>query len=460
MDRGNEILCRNNPAVRASNVPMRRGMTACTGLACTGSILLGTLVGMTQPEVPSPYQPDPQPTQQPQPVTSDPTIHDAIGLEIMVYLVGAEQPIKGVLVSTTKDMFSLQIGTLIQEYEISKIDRFDIIPSVDERYRTMRALIANDDIEQLIALWNWVLREGREDLAIPDLRAAAQLAPNDERVADMLRGAEARAKLRESAGKGKHHETPTPSGNLQQTEKPAFPVLSDDQINLIKVYEIDLAANPRIEIEKEVIDRMLSQYENEPGMPTTEEGRDLIRRQPAKQQLDLMFRLKARELYPFVEVRDHPPQILQFRDRVHRTWLVNSCASSSCHGGNAGGRFRLKNDEPNLEATYYSNLVILDRFRLSDGKPLINYEKPAESPLLQLGLDRSKSLRPHPQVPGEAGVGDAWRPLFRNLDDRRLQQAVQWIEGMYKPRPDYGIDYTPPTPSEPPALPGTNPGIR
>lgn len=437
---------------RASNYFMRCSRVGISIIAI--SVAFGSTPGFSQPE--------PQPVPHAPVGAREPTIHDSIGSDVFVYLVGAEQPIRGRLVGTTETLFILEIGAITQSYDLERIDRFETIPDIETRYRTMRSIIVNNDIEQILALCSWVLREGREDLAIPDLRAAAELKPDDSRIADMLRGAEARARLRESAGSGKPNQTAPadPAHNHQQIERPAFAVLTADQINLIKVFEIDFASNPRIEIDRDVIDRLLTTYETEPGMPTTEEGKELIRRQPAKQQLDLMFRLKARELYPFVKVRDHPPQILAFRDRVHRTWLVNSCASSACHGGEAGGRFRLKNTEPNVEATYYTNLLIIDRFKMSDGRPLINYAKPEESPILHLAMDRAKSLSAHPQVPGIAGEGDAWRPFFRNTDDRRYQQALQWIQGMYMPRPDYGIDYTPPTPSEPSPMPGDNAGGR
>ena len=63
-----------------------------------------------------------------------------------------------------------------------------------------------------------------------------------------------------------------------------------------------------------------------------------------------------------------------------------------------------------------------------------------------MALSRSASLTPHPDVgrgPGSRG----WRPVFRSTEDRRFQQAVDWIRSMYRPRPDYPIDYQPPLPA-------------
>ena len=36
-------------------------------------------------------------------------------------------------------------------------------------------------------------------------------------------------------------------------------------------------------------------------------------------------------------------------------------------------------------------------------------------------------------------------PVFHSTNDRRYQDAVEWIKSMYMPRPDYPVQYTPPT---------------
>ena len=86
-------------------------------------------------------------------------------------------------------------------------------------------------------------------------------------------------------------------------------------------------------------------------------------------------------------------------------------------------------------------------FRTNDYyQSLIDWDDPARSPLLQMALNRSDSLTPHPDVgsgPGSRG----WRPVFRSTEDRRFQLAVEWIRSMYRPRPEYPIDYQPPLPS-------------
>jgi hypothetical protein len=183
-------------------------------------------------------------------------------------------------------------------------------------------------------------------------------------------------------------------------------------------------------------------------MPRTREGQAALYRASPARILDLMFRVRARNLYSEVKVLDQPRSMRQFRDELHRSWIINSCATTRCHGGNEAGRLRLHNRRPGSDQTLYTNFLILERFRLADDTPLINYEDAGRSPLLHMGLPRDSSRFAHPVVPGADGRGDLWKPAFRSPTDRRFLEATEWIMSMYRPRPDYPIEYTPPT-SEP-----------
>jgi hypothetical protein len=161
--------------------------------------------------------------------------------------------------------------------------------------------------------------------------------------------------------------------------------------------------------------------------------------------LDLMFRVQARELYGDVRVLEDPAVMETFRKQVHGRWLATACATATCHGGQEAGRLMLAGDRPNHETTVYTNFLILERFRLADGSPLIDHDRPERSPLLQAGLMRSEAEWEHPEVPPTRGRR-GWRPIFRDQEDPRYQDAVAWIRSLYRPRPDYPIDYELPTP--------------
>ena len=103
----------------------------------------------------------------------------------------------------------------------------------------------------------------------------------------------------------------------------------------------------------------------------------------------------------------------------------------------------------------YTNFYILSKFQLAGGTPLINWEEPEKSPLLQLGLPRGKSRRPHPEVPHRVSGHDMFKATFQTTEDPQFKQAVEWIKSLYRPRPEYPIAYVPFRPLEAPAIPGT-----
>ena len=226
----------------------------------------------------------------------------------------------------------------------------------------------------------------------------------------------------------------TPPGRFDAGD---FPLLSDEQVNLLKVYELDLRDPPRLLIDRPTVERFMSDYAGAAGLPRTEEERrEFYRNEPAE-ILELMFRLRARELYSEVRVLELPRSLELFRDHLSGAWLTRNCGSTSCHGGTDAPPPHLFNKRPFSETTALTNFIILDRFRFEDGTPLIDYERPGESALLQLGLPRPVSSRPHPDVSG-------WRPVFRSRDVRRFRQATEWIDAMIRPRPDTPIVYQPP----------------
>jgi len=156
-------------------------------------------------------------------------------------------------------------------------------------------------------------------------------------------------------------------------------------------------------------------------------------------QLEAMFDVRARDLYPEVQVLDLPESLRAFRDDVQSTWLVNSCATTVCHGGLDSGSFMLFNRTPTAEASALTNLLILERYRTADGRRLLNYDDPDQSLLLQFALSPRISTSPHPDVRG-------WRPVFTSKTARRYQDAIAWMGKMIRPRPEVPVEYVPPTP--------------
>lgn len=432
----------------------RRAKDVCAGSmgrwVATWLLSLGIAAGPAlaqQPADPPPADPTATAPKQPSPLR-EPLLR-AVGRQVRMFLASAEQPLRGEVIEVGEDFVTLKIGPVLQSYALERIDRFEVQPTVDESFAQMRGLLSDRDTDQILELCLWAMREGREDLAIPQLQAVLVREPGHGRAGDMLRDAQARATLREREGVGRR-PAPQPKPALPGASAEAVPALKADEINRIKVFELDIARRPRVEIAEGTIDLLIERYADTPEIPKTQEGRDALRRLAPLRQLDLIYRLRAREFYDRVRVLDDPEHLLDFRDRIHRAWLVNACASSECHGGSAAGRFQLRTQRPNHESTWYTNFYIITQYRMADGRPLLDHDQPADSPLLHLAMDRAQSKAAHPVVGAGPGGRDAWKPVIRSTEDRHFEQAVAFIERLYKPRPDYGISYEPAAPFEPP----------
>lgn len=419
--------------------PQARSRTRSALSAAALLAVAAAAAGLAQPA-----DPEPSPAAE-QPEAGAPQAERDEEPEAVVLLKDGQR-MTGFLVEQTERRIVLRVGGIATPIERELVDRVMVLPSVEERYREIRAAIDDRDTEQLLRLAEWLRARGRYAEAIHELDHVLTLEPENSEAKRLRLLAAQQEMLREKARQARGAR-----GNGAKEVAPAaararedFPLLTAEQINLIRVYEVDLASPPRMLVDRDVITRLLADYAGHPQIPVAKADREAMYRRRPAEILDLMFRLQARELYGKVRVLDDPKSMESFREDVHRGWLINNCATTRCHGGEAAGRLALASRRPNADTTVYTNFLILDRFRLPDGTPLVNYDEPERSLLLHMGLPREDSLYPHPPVPGSDGRGDAWRAAFRGPEDRRYRDAVEWIRSMYRPRPAYPIDYTPP----------------
>lgn len=364
---------------------------------------------------------------------------------VRVWVRTGPQPLVGVLVSESEEQIVLDIEGVRQT-----IPRRDIVTiaeevSVEEKYRAMRRNVSDEDADLRRQIARWLMREHRYDLAVEELEGILKVDPYSQETADLLRIASAQLALQQRAHQGKRSDANEPPPD----RGPPVPLLTPEEINLLRVYEVNLASPPRMTVAPEAVLRFLDAYGSDPLLPQTEAGRQAFLKEGASVVLREMFRLRAREFYGEIKVHDDPRPFALFRDHVNRTWLVNYCASNECHGGNEAGRLRLVSRQSRTDAGVYTNFLILDRFRLEDGSPLIDYSTPSRSPLLQMGLPREEAATPHPEVPVGPSGRDVWRPIFRSVEDRRYRQALDWIMSHYQPRPEYPVEYPRPTAENP-----------
>ena len=391
-------------------------------------------------------------------------------LEYEIVLVMRDgQRLVGTLVEQSRDWFTLRIAGVEARIPTENVERIELQKPLRQRYEQMRSLIDDGDVERLLLVAEWLRSVGMYEEALHEIDhilrveqfndRARQLRDLVSRQIEMRDRREQRERERREAERTapakpvEPEASETDDGSIESEEEADaaeaagrkvplghrrdFPLLSESQVNLMKVYEMDLRDPPRILIERSTIDKLLQRYAGSTLLPSTKVERDRFYRKPPDEIVDLMFQLQARDLYSEVRVLGGVESMERFRDHVQITWLLQNCSTSGCHGDANSSGLTLYRRRPGSDQSVYTNFLILDRFRTSDGEALINWQTPDRSLLLQMGLNRDNAFRPHPEVKG-------WRAVFRSSSDRRFRQAVEWIESMYRPRTELPIEYDPP----------------
>ena len=381
--------------------------------------------------------------------------------EVIVYLKDGRQ-FTGLRTRSSDEEIVLRIGGVEMPFAVEEIERTKVLPPILERYRNLKAA-AGDEPELILRVAEWLQSRERYELALSEVQRALSIDANSAEAKKLKLVLEEQIRLKMRSIKPKEdeqgeHAAESVGDDKRKPERPQhFPVLTPAQINLIKVYEIDLAEQPRFMIPRASVEKLLEAYAGNPLIPATQEGKDALMRRPAGEILGLMFELRAREFYGDVQVFDQPKAMQMFRDGPARTWLNNSCATTQCHGGMEAGRLVLINRRPAADVAMYTNMLILTRYKTNKGQALINWEAPERSPLLQMGLPRSQAIFQHPEVPSGATGADAWKPVFRGKSDPMFRGAVEWLRKMQQPRVDWPVDYEPLKPFEP-EVRGVKPG--
>lgn len=344
---------------------------------------------------------------------------------------------EGVIIADEFDHVILEIQGIRTQLLRESVDYVQLQPTFAERYQQYKAALETWSAARHLELCRWLFSERRYDLArqeLQDLLDRERYPP----AVDLLRTVDAQLALTslprsndDRPGGGVPDADHDPDADLP------VQVLTRDDVNLIRAYEIDFDHPPRVTVTADTIRELLENYGSNELIPTGAAARTAMFRADPLDIVRLMFKLRARELYPRIEVSSEPYSLNLFRQRVHNTWLISRCASTDCHGGIDGGRFFLHRRGYREERVRYANLLLLERTKLDPDWPLINYRDPMLSLIIQHALPRAEARKPHPPVKG-------WEPVFNRGNRRLLDGTLEWIGSMIQPRPDYPIDYPPP----------------
>lgn len=360
--------------------------------------------------------------------------------------------IVGQLIEETSDTVTVAIAGIETTFPREQIGSVDTFDTLEEQYDRDREKIADDDYDARYDLARWLYDqhtlEGYQ-LALREVEAILGERTSHARAA-LLRDL-----LTLRIEQEEQREAERAMAAAQEDMEPADDadrdaVLSDEDVAYIKAFEIRLRERPTVVVPRWVVDDVFERYREhavlEPFLGRGGKARFL--RMPGYEQLGILFDLRAREYYDQVTFRTEPANLLEFRQRYHRNFIARYCGA--CHGEGPNNMqapgLHLLTRGSNSEAVAYTNLMILRR-TFVDGRPLIDQDDPARSPLIQYGLPRAEAALPHPDVPG-------WRPFFRTTRDRLLHDMVDWVKSLYGDGADYPMEFElpgelPPSQSEP-----------
>lgn len=394
---------------------------------------------------------DPSGTAQYEREASEDTEHEE-GLLECVVTMNSGRKITGFLIESRDESIVIRLEGVDTTYQRKNISSVEFLAPVSERYEELREQIEDSDVETRLILVEWLRAREAYTLAFNELESILEIAPEYPEAKTLYNWLKAYLELNDKTRARKKKRSTATQKPQDTNSSDGVPVLDEKQVNLMRVYELDLRDPPRLIVEDETLRELMARHPEK--FPMDADAREEYFDLPEHEKLRLLFTHRARDLYEQVRVFEDPAMLRAFRDSVHARngWLINACASTRCHGGEEAGDFRLVNDKPNSVETAYTNFYIIDHYTLEDGTPLLDLDNPERSALLQLATRPANAIRVHPEVPLER-PGARYRPIFRSSRDRKFQQAVDWINSIYRPRVDYDIGY-PPAPAAPDAAAG------
>ncbi len=353
---------------------------------------------------------------------------------------------QGVVIEDTFEHVLLEVDGIRAKLVREAVDYVVLEPTFQERYERFKAALTPNMHEQHFSLCRWLLELREYELAKKELTELIKNKPTPQaqRLLTIVNAQLALVKPSDRSAEDQQTESAAlPTGAADPRTGPVLEqdllpkeIITRQDVNTIRVFEIDFHNPPHVTISADTIRSLIETYGSSKLIPMGSARTAMFRAEPLE-IVNLMFQLRARELYPEIVVETEPYSLNLFRRRVHDSWLTKNCATSRCHGGVHAGRFFLHGRGHKNDRVRYTNLLILERLDLDPQWPLINYDEPTMSLIVQHGLPRTLARKPHPDVPG-------WKPVFNRNNQRMLEDTVEWIEAMLRPRPEYPVEYDPP----------------
>ena len=323
---------------------------------------------------------------------------------------------RGMLLEDGFEGVRLHIGPRIERIDSNEVIDVRWRPSVAEEIEGRKATIRPNDPAGMARFIRWLIMEGHVEQAGEELTLYAKNFPEaNETIKQLQDLLTARPQIDEKAPK-----------QSSQSKRPALPsgALTPAEVNRIRIWEYDFENPSPVRIPGELRRIFHARHLGKDGFPDLK----TLKRLPDHEFLRLLCEMKDRDLYDGVQITVDPPALDRFRRTIHDRWLLPSCGS--CHTREASpGNFGLEMQNANKPEVRMLNLLLLEQATTNDGDPLLNWRSPSESRLLDLGKDPRASKHPHPEVEG-------YKAVFHRGREAWVTNVIDWLEMMYRPRPD------------------------
>ncbi|MEZ6192303.1 MAG: hypothetical protein R3C45_13575 [Phycisphaerales bacterium] len=211
----------------------------------------------------------------------------------------------GELVAQDEVSVTLLISGIKTPIPKRTIQNLEIKDEPAEQYRKMRAELQDDDLDGRYRLAYTMYEKKWFDLAMVELKSLEQSFPDSDKVRALQAVVKSRLdRQQETATPAARPVTPANNSAAvtEVTETPGPDTrLTEADINVIRVYEADLDAQPNVTLPSDTIDKLFKDYASDDRLAKDQRA---FRKLQGYEQLEVLFTLQARELYSRCH---HPP---------------------------------------------------------------------------------------------------------------------------------------------------------
>ncbi len=366
------------------------------------------------------------------------------GKQGSVVTVGGDR-ITGDITETRETITIVRKGvtTVFPRDEIVNID----YSTYAERFEIALKALAADDVDGRLTLAREAFDQREYVLAQRAVDEAININPLSRAAMELSHSITSQITL--DAQKKKPASAPTPASpsttdpattapNREFTpDKRHFRGMNPDQINIVRQKELQTGDNVRVQFRNNVKKAFV---DAQPGMTF----RDFSTLTDTAQALQILQRGTDDQKRDVMILSD-PTSIQSFGRRL-QTAVLQGCATSQCHGGNAAGNFKLLSGTPD-GSTLVTNFYLLMQYRqrnknvdgsvfAPDESQMVDRGHARESLLYQFALPRARATVKHPEV-------RRWDGIVTNETDRLATDIETWMNKELAPvAPQYGFDFS------------------